>query len=172
VFAFARHGPTPPRSIVTNSRLCSPRTLACRIPNLPTSPLASAVAHHRLPPSTAGRPRPPPRAVAHRHPAPSAPSPSASHFGLLCSVAVACGAPATEADMRLTPYRSAAILLGCMLRRVKEPGDIVAHLHGDESLSASACLFSTLRTGGLVGTSSRYIASPWPRFNATNAVLA
>jgi hypothetical protein len=72
--------------------------------------------------------------------------------------------------MRLTPYRSAAILLSFMLRRVREPGDIVAHPRGDESLSAF--LFSRLRTAGFVETSSWYIFYPWPRFNATNTVLA
>jgi hypothetical protein len=143
-FSFARHCPIPPRSIVASSRLCSPRTLACRLPNLPSSSLVTAVAHHRPPPSTAGRPRPPPRAVAHRRRAPSVPSPSASQLGLPRSVAVACGASATEADLRLTPYRSAAILLSCILGRVKEPGDIVAHPRGDDSLSSSSCLFSRL----------------------------
>jgi hypothetical protein len=43
--------------------------------------------------------------------------------------------------MRVTPYRSAAILLSCMLRRVKEPGDIVAHPRGDESLCVGMLVF-------------------------------
>jgi hypothetical protein len=48
--------------------------------------------------------------------------------------------------VRLAPNRSAAIPLTCMLRREEEPGDIVAHPRGDESISASAYLFSRLRS--------------------------
>jgi hypothetical protein len=62
----------PPHSIVASSRLCSPRTLACQLPQPSVviarlrgcEPSASA--------STVGRPRPPPRAVAHHRPPPSA----------------------------------------------------------------------------------------------------
>jgi hypothetical protein len=70
VFAFARHCPTPPRSIVASSRLCSPRTPACRLPQ-PSVVVAhlrgcspSPFAHHGRSPS--------PSATSGGSPSPSA----------------------------------------------------------------------------------------------------
>jgi hypothetical protein len=167
VSTFARHCPNPPRSIVASSRLWSRRTLACRLPQ--PSVVVARLRGCSPSPSALHGPSPSPSATSG-----GSPSPFAVHTLALRlpprPPAAACGASAPEANMRLTPYRRAAILLNCMLRRAIEPGDIVAHPRGDESLSASACLFSRLGTAGLVRTSSRYIASPWPRVNATNVV--
>jgi hypothetical protein len=139
-------------SIVASFHLCSPRTLACR----PPQPSVVVARLRGCSPSTSALHtlalRLPPRPPAFRH-----------------------------RRLRRLSYRSShetdAISKRC------DPVELYAaeskrtrrHRRSSTRRRESLCTGTVVLkvgTAGLVGTSSRYIAPPWPRFNDASAVLA